>query len=196
MADTDKAPRLAGVDTLAAMTHPVRRRMIDLLSVNGPATVGMLAEQTGVRVGSASHHVKVMASAGLIQEAPELARDRRESWWRIVQGSWRWSVDNFQDDPAGDVIARAAEEQQLVRSFEKVKDWYDSRDDYDPAWVEGSYVSTSWIRATPAELTELGSRMERVIHDFLAEQQAAEQPAADDGREAVYLFTYAFPTDP
>jgi DNA-binding transcriptional ArsR family regulator len=195
MASTDKTPRLAGVDTLAAMTHPVRRRMIDLLSVNGPATVGMLAEQTGVRVGSASHHVKVMAGAGLIQEAPELARDRRESWWRIVKGSWRWSVNNFQGDPAGDVIARAAEEQQLIRSFDKVKDWYDSRDDYDPAWVEGSYVSTSWIKATPAELTELGGRMEKVIRDFLAEQ-TAEPPAGEDGRQAVYLFTYAFPAEP
>jgi DNA-binding transcriptional ArsR family regulator len=197
MADLDWTDRQAGIDTLAAMTNPVRRRMIDLLSVHGPATVGMLAEETGERVGSISHHLKVLAKTGLIEEAPDLARDRRESWWRIVKGSWRWSVNSFADDPAGEVVARAAEEQQLRANSDKVRAWYDSREDRDPAWSEAAYVSTSWIRATPAELTELGARMEQLIREFVVEPPAAgDRPAADDGRESVYLFTYGIPARP
>jgi DNA-binding transcriptional ArsR family regulator len=185
-------PRQATVDTLAAMTHPVRRRLIDVLSAAGPATVGSLAETTGERIGSISHHLKVLAANGLIEEAPELARDRRESWWRMVKGSWRWSVANFDDDPAGEIIARAAEEQTLRSNFDKAKSWYDSRDDYDAAWVEAAFVSTSWLKATPDELTDLGNRMESLIHDFVASQ--AEAPDAE--RESIYFFTYGLPVKP
>ena len=185
--------RQAGIDTIAAMTHPVRRRLIDLLSANGPATVGMLADRTGERVGSISHHLKVLANTGVIQEAPDLARDRRESWWRIASRSWSWSVTDFADDPAGELIARTAEEQQLAANFDKARAWYASREDYDPAWTEAASVSTSWIRATPAELTELGRRMNQVVVDFVAEHRSAEE---DDDRESVYLFSYAMPVKP
>jgi DNA-binding transcriptional ArsR family regulator len=196
MADNQTRPdydsRQATAETLAAMTHPVRRRLIDLLSAGGPATVGTLADRTGQRVGSISHHLKVLAANGLIEEAPELARDRRESWWRIVKASWRWSVTNFEDDPAGEIIARAAEEQTLRANFDKAKSWYDTRDEYDPAWVEAAIVSTSWLKATPDELTDLNNRMVSVLHDFVAEQ--AETP--DVERESVYLFSYGMPVKP
>jgi DNA-binding transcriptional ArsR family regulator len=196
MADNRTRPdydsRQATAETLAAMTHPVRRRLIDLLSAGGPATVGTLADRTGQRVGSISHHLKVLAANGLIEEAPELARDRRESWWRIVQASWRWSVTNFEDDPAGEIIARAAEEQTLRANFDKAKSWYDTRDEYDPAWVEAAIVSTSWLKATPDELSDLNNRMVALLHDFVAQQKQAP----DVERESVYLFSYGMPVKP
>jgi DNA-binding transcriptional ArsR family regulator len=196
MADNRTRPdydsRQATAETLAAMTHPVRRRLIDLLSAGGPATVGTLADKTGQRVGSISHHLKVLAANGLIEEAPELARDRRESWWRIVRASWRWSVTNFEDDPAGEIIARAAEEQTLRANFDKAKSWYDTRDEYDPAWVEAAIVSTSWLKATPDELSDLNNRMVALLHDFVAQQKEAP----DVERESVYLFSYGMPVKP
>jgi DNA-binding transcriptional ArsR family regulator len=188
----EPASRQASVQTLAAMTHPVRRRLIDLLSAGGPATVGTLADETGQRVGSISHHLKVLAANGLIEEAPELARDRRESWWRIVKASWQWSVTNFEDDPAGELIARAAEEQTLRSNFDKAKNWYDTRDQYGAAWVEAAIVSTSWLKATPDELADLNNRMVSLLHDFAAEQ--AQSP--DVERESVYLFSYGMPVKP
>src|SRR4051794_19742761 len=91
----------ADVDKIAAMAHPVRRKILDLLSAYGPSTVGSLARNTDQRVGSISHHLKMLGRAGLIEEAPDLARDRRESWWRMVRASWTWSAADFDDDPAG-----------------------------------------------------------------------------------------------
>ncbi|MBA3524404.1 MAG: helix-turn-helix transcriptional regulator, partial [Geodermatophilaceae bacterium] len=61
---------------LAALAHPTRRRLMDVLKVHEAATVGMLAEQLDVAVGSASHHLGVLAQAELVAEAPERARDR------------------------------------------------------------------------------------------------------------------------
>ena len=68
---------------LSAMANPFRSRMMDALKVDGPSTASMLAQRTGQAVGSASHHLKVLAEAGLVEEAPDLARDRRERWWRL-----------------------------------------------------------------------------------------------------------------
>ncbi|GLW57037.1 winged helix-turn-helix domain-containing protein [Kitasatospora phosalacinea] len=78
---TDELPAARRIsDALApsALAHPPRRRLLDLPKVHGPATVGLLAECSGEAVGSACHHLRVPAKAELIEEAPELARDRRE----------------------------------------------------------------------------------------------------------------------
>src|ERR1044072_2038476 len=85
------ATQQADIDKIAAMANPTRRKILDLLSAYGPATVGSLARDAGQRVGSVSHHLKMLARAGLIEEAPELAKDRRERWWRRIPLSLCWS---------------------------------------------------------------------------------------------------------
>ena len=85
---------------LAALAHPFRSRIMDALKVDGPSTASMLAARTGQAVGNASHHLKVLAAAGLVEEAPELARDRRERWWRLVSAGTRWSRRDLVDQAA------------------------------------------------------------------------------------------------
>lgn len=72
---------------LAAMAHPLRRRLLDTLSADGPANVSMLAARTGQAVGNVSHHLKTLAEAQLIAEAPEHASNRREHWWAAADSS-------------------------------------------------------------------------------------------------------------
>jgi DNA-binding transcriptional ArsR family regulator len=86
---------LTDARALAAMANPFRSRILDALAVDGPSTASALAQRTGQAVGSASHHLKVLAETGLVVEAPELARDRRERWWRLVAPSTRWSRAEF-----------------------------------------------------------------------------------------------------
>ena len=83
---------------LAAMANPFRSRILDALAVDGPSTASVLAQRTGQATGSASHHLKVLAAADLVVEAPELARDRRERWWRLVAPGTRWSRAEFATD--------------------------------------------------------------------------------------------------
>src|SRR5690348_14942304 len=101
----DSAPRLAAdrspsdelAELLIAFHHPIRRWLTELLGVDGPANVGQLAAATGMAVGSVSHHLKVLHQQGLIEPAPELARDTRESWWRLKSRSMNWSVEDFDE---------------------------------------------------------------------------------------------------
>ncbi|HSS68847.1 MAG TPA: helix-turn-helix domain-containing protein [Nocardioidaceae bacterium] len=186
------ASHQADIDKIATMAHPARRKILDLLSAYGPATVGTLARDSGQRVGSISHHLKMLARAGLIEEAPELARDRRESWWRVVRASWTWSAADFDDDPAGRVVAEAAERDQLRGSVEHVRAWFDQRDDYDQAWRRAAFTSTSRLNLTVEELDDLGRQMSDLMGEF------AESVDTSDGkdRQSVFAFTYAIPTAP
>src|SRR3954454_20623837 len=93
---------------LAALAHPLRSRLIDILRVGGPATASLLAERTGQAVGNISHHLHTLAACELIEEAPELARDRRERWWRLVSVGNRWHSRDFGGDAAAEAIELAA----------------------------------------------------------------------------------------
>ena len=93
---------------LAAMAHPLRRRLLGLLKLDGPSTATVLAERTSQAVGNISYHLRTLAAAGLIEEAPELARDRRERWWRRTASTLGWASADFAGDAASDAVARAA----------------------------------------------------------------------------------------
>lgn len=70
----------AGV--LKGMAHPLRARLYYALFARGTARATDLAEELDSPVNLVSQHLRFMAKYGLIEEAPELARDKRERVWR------------------------------------------------------------------------------------------------------------------
>lgn len=180
------------IDVIAAIHHPVRRRLLELLHLDGPATVSGLAEAADQRVGNASHHLKVLAEAGLVAEAPELAKDRREHWWRIVSGSVSWSIADVAGDRLAEVVASAAEQQNLAHHVGKMQQWYGRRDAFDEPWVRASFSTESWVIVTSAELQELGDRVNAL---FLEYARRADD-ASDADRERVFVFAHGVPAKP
>jgi DNA-binding transcriptional ArsR family regulator len=175
---------------LAALAHPFRSRMMDALKVDGPSTASMLAARTGQAVGNASHHLKVLAAAGLVEEAPELARDRRERWWRLVSTGTRWSRRELTDQAAV-AAAEEAEALSLRRQQERVRDWLVNAESA-PEWDEVAFATSNWLRLSPAEL---GQVAEEVV-GLLVRWGNREVP--DDGvhREPVLVFARGFPSQP
>ncbi len=176
---------------IAALHHPLRRRLVELMSLNGPATASQLAQHTDQHVGNVSHHLKMLHKAGLIEAAPELARDKRERWWRHVPLAMSWSVADMTSS-ADHMIAEAAEQENLTHHVEKVRQWFDRRDSYATDWVRAAYSTDKWLQLTPDELDELGRRLVEVVREF------AEEVRTDDGRvrEPVFIFSYAVPAQP
>ena len=175
---------------LAALAHPFRSRIMDALQVDGPSTASLLAARTGQAVGNASHHLKVLAAAGLVEEAPELARDRRERWWRLVSAATRWSRQEL-TDPAAVAAATEAEALALRRQESRVRDWMANADS-DPTWDAVAYATSTWLRLTPDELSELSVEVVGLLRRW------ADREVPDDGRhrEPVYVFSRGFPSQP
>jgi DNA-binding transcriptional ArsR family regulator len=176
---------------LAAMANPFRARMMDALKVDGPSTASHLAQRTGQAVGSASHHLKVLAEAGLVEEAPELAKDRRERWWRLVDPGTRWSRADFADDTAAVTAAYAAEALALQRQFERTRDWNANAASV-PEWDAVSFATQNWLRLSPEELQQVADEMVDVLMRW------SQREVPDDGveRESVFVFARGFPAQP
>uniref|UniRef100_UPI003F498E05 ArsR/SmtB family transcription factor n=1 Tax=Nonomuraea bangladeshensis TaxID=404385 RepID=UPI003F498E05 len=170
---------------LAAMAHPVRRRLLDLLKVEGPATASVLSEHTTEAVGNVSHHLRVLAAAGLIEEAPELARNRRERWWRRTTRTLAWSSSDFAGDAAGEAIAQAAESLNLERQTGHVRRWAAQPQDVHAKWPLGPFSAEGWLRVTDEELSEFAAELTRLIDRW------AEREIPDDGQERATAFIFA-----
>ncbi|GIH11378.1 transcriptional regulator [Rhizocola hellebori] len=178
--------------TLAALAHPLRRRLLDILRVDGPATASSLAEKTDQAIANVSHHLRVLGTSNLIEEAPELARDKRERWWRMPTGSLRWSTSDFDDDPAGQVIAETLQQMLLDQHIKILRDWYGKDRDEQGEWVNGAFSSDKWLRLTPQELFELSEQVGELF------QRWGRREIPDDGqqREPVLVFAYGMPAKP
>ncbi|WP_395243883.1 ArsR/SmtB family transcription factor [Agromyces sp. MMS24-K17] len=173
---------------MRALAHPVRLRILGLLRVEGPATVGRLAERTGEAAGSVSHHLKTLAKHGFVEGAPELARDRREHWWRAAHEFTTFDVADVEGDPerrdAADAMRRAvldASHLELVQALAA------ERDD-DPAWVQASDSSDIAAHLTLEEFREMVAEVEAVRDRWF---QRGRDPR--EGTRIVRLITHAFP---
>lgn len=182
---------LTDAQALAALANPQRARMIDALSVDGPSTASALASRTGQAVGSASHHLKVLSQAGLVEEAPELARDRRERWWRLVTPSTRWSRAEFADDSAAVTAALAAESVAMQRQYDRARDWL-ARSETAGVWDSAAFATQTWLRLSPAELVEFSQEVLAVTTRW----RQRVIPADGAERESVFVFARGFPAEP
>ncbi|MFT4234998.1 MAG: helix-turn-helix domain-containing protein [Microbacterium sp.] len=101
----------ATIAMLKAWANPVRRRVNDALARRGFARAADLAEDLGLPANQLSFHLRVLADAGLVEEAPERARDKRDRVWKQTTRSFNLGSP---DDPATDARLTGAVMQGLL----------------------------------------------------------------------------------
>ena len=72
---------------LRAIAHPLRVRILHELNATGPSRAADLAADLEIPANQASFHLRQLAKYGLVVEAPEEARDRRDRVWKVVSES-------------------------------------------------------------------------------------------------------------
>lgn len=188
--DSSEIRTITEAAVLSALAHPFRGRLLDALKVDGPSTVGSLSRRTGQAVGSVSHHLKVLSDVGMVEEVPELARDRREHWWRLVNAGWRWSRADLAEDPQAAAAGLAAESVAFTRQVERTRDWLDNHEAAG-VWGDSTFATQSWLHLTSDELRQLGDEVMDVIHRW------QDRPVDDNvEREPIFVFARAFPSQP
>jgi DNA-binding transcriptional ArsR family regulator len=76
-------------DPLATLAHPLRARLHALLRTGGPATATRLAAALGTNSGATSYHLRVLAEAGLVDDAGgNTGRQRR---WQALERPAVWT---------------------------------------------------------------------------------------------------------
>jgi hypothetical protein len=176
---------------LKALAHPLRMRLYNVLTVDGPATVSLLSKRLEQPVGLLSYHLTQLARYDFIVEMPELAKDRRERWWRAT-GSFSWRRSDFFDDPAGMAALEAASQAYLGSVFERIQAFRTERDGWPEEWRDAALASNNWFRLTPEELRELTADLNRVFGKW----KLRETPDDDQERGDVFAFFWAGPSRP
>lgn len=145
---------------LRAMAHPLRLKIIGVLRSDGPLSVGALGERLGAASGSISYHLATLERHGFVEQAPELARDGRERWWRASAETTTFDPAELQDDPARR-DAGLAFRQAIVRGHAAEQLAYlDAEASLEPEWIAAATQSDDVLWLTPGELRELSDELE------------------------------------
>jgi DNA-binding transcriptional ArsR family regulator len=164
MTETDRL-RLAGVEALRAMAHPLRMLILGSLRIDGPATSAILARRLDTDSGQTSHHLRLLARAGFVAEAPELGKGPRgrERWWKAGSASTEWPelLDGY--GPGG-ADAVGAFEDAARGAWDAMIATY-RRQDWSPEWRTAAGGGDAVIRTTPEGLTALQDELRRVIEE-------------------------------
>jgi predicted ArsR family transcriptional regulator len=87
---------------LRAVAHPTRGRILDELGATGPMRAADVGEALGIPANQASFHLRQLAKYGVIEPAPEAARDKRDRVWKLTdERGFRLDVKDVESRPGG-----------------------------------------------------------------------------------------------
>lgn len=150
---------------LKALAHPIRRRIMSVMGAQDFARAADLAEQLGVPANTLSFHLRSLADAGLILEAPEHARDRRDRVWKLAHvafqvGSPEEPIAPENELPLTGFLSQMALDQQ--RMVARILEWAPAYATGRDADVKGN-LSTGTLRLTPGQAREVFREMQEVL---------------------------------
>ena len=179
--------------TLRAIAHPTRGRILDELGATGPMRAADIGEALGIPANQASFHLRQLAKYGVIEPAPEAARDKRDRVWKLPdERGFRLDVQDIQKRPGGKAAVsvfrqnKAAWAHRLVDevfSFKKRKDTFSAivdqtlkltKDEAAEFMGEVDEVLSRWADKTRGRAPE---RRTYVFYSMV-------QPYPEDGKDA------------
>jgi DNA-binding transcriptional ArsR family regulator len=171
---------------MRALAHPLRLRLLGLLRADGPATATTLADEVDESPALVSYHLRTLSRHGFIQEAPDLARDGRERWWRASHPGMTWEPARFLDTPERAAAAGALLSEIAERYAEAARGWLADSLNWSTAWVEASDMSDWRLELSPAQTGRMREEIVAVIERY-------EATTPDRGAEPVRLILHLLP---
>ncbi|MGB4778281.1 ArsR/SmtB family transcription factor [Microbacterium sp.] len=150
---------------LKALSHPLRRAALREVRQHRYLRAADVAERLGEPANKVSFHLRVLADAGLIAEAPEQARDRRDRVWTVVPGALTVGSPEHPvaDQALGDAVMSAFVEEHYA-IVQRVVAWAPEYVSGRDAEVHGTFVRDS-LQLTPAEFEALLDRLDIAVRE-------------------------------
>ena len=174
---------------MRAMSHPARMAIIEHLGRGQEATATECAEVVGLSPSATSYHLRALAKAGLIEDAPGRG-DGRERVWRAAGRGYTVNLD-----ADADADTRQAEH-ELIDTFLTWGDTkarhYVARADKEPRdWFDASFFNDALLILTADELRKLGADLHEIISPYRPRTRTDPPP----GARSVTIQLRGFPTD-
>ncbi|WP_083977122.1 winged helix-turn-helix domain-containing protein [Kitasatospora azatica] len=180
---TPREARTVDPRSLRALAHPLRMRILDQLTDQGPSTSARLAEQLGENTGTVSWHLRHLAEHGFIEEE-EGRGTKRERWWRRISPKLVFNTSELTLDPETSQAMSEYKRHYLERSFQRAAQAL--AQPLTGGWI-GSGNMSDWgdVRMTPAQLSALGAELMEVIGRHVPDPEA---PVPAEARPVLIQF--------
>ncbi|MEU5871974.1 helix-turn-helix domain-containing protein [Glycomyces sp. NPDC047369] len=186
--------RISDPERMKALAHPARMAVFDFLGtrrVQGfdGATATEIAEVAGMTPSAMSYHLRTLAKAGFIEEAPSRG-DARERVWRLALDSFSISAED-DASPADRVVERTMGQMFTERQEQNYERWLDRRLDASRELRDATVASQGRLRLTLEESQEFIRRFHDLEGEFaeLSRRRSEQGPDPDDG---TIVFNYLF----
>ena len=183
MADPDAPDTRAAVISdpraLHALAHAGRAKILERLTVYGPATATECAEEVGMSPSACSYHLRLLQRYGFVAEAHDEERtDGRERLWRAVVTAWRSEASDDTDPQTMQSIDMALARVQLVGSDERVLAWVDQSAHEGHEWHEATLISNTTLAASAEQVKVLQDRIQELLRPYrLGDRRPQDLPA-------------------
>lgn len=161
------------LDTLKAIAHPLRMKILALLREDGPATASELARRVGESSGSTSYHLRQLERYGFVADDEE-QQSRRERRWKALHRQTEFSSEPFGHDEAAQALLRAATGYSIDYLMENVKEYLQGG--HSPEWEPVLGVNDWFLRLLPDDAAELMGRIAQLLSEF--SKRESDDPAA------------------
>jgi hypothetical protein len=145
---------------LRALTHPLRWKLLDLVTSEGSATVTRCSQALGESTASCSYHLSILGKYGYLQQITDAPG--REKPWTLLERTQDLSPQG--PDVEDRLVSEAAMETFLDHEFDRTKTRYRLRDNEPEEWADASTIAGSTMWVTPEELQEITDALVTLIH--------------------------------
>ncbi len=187
MTTAENPVRLRDPAMMRALAHPARLAIMGHLGGGRTATATGCAELVGLSPSATSYHLRALARAGLVREAPGRGDGRERVWMSAIDAYY------VADEQTVDPEVREAED-RLVDAFlllhdARVREFMARRADEDPQWYAVTVFRESHLELTAAELGELQRKIQNLLDPY---RQGARGERPEGTRTVIASFR-AFP---
>jgi DNA-binding transcriptional ArsR family regulator len=190
MTHVERPPlRIRDPKIMRALAHPARMAIVEhLMTTTAAATATECAEVVGLSPSATSYHLRALARAGLIEEAPSRG-DGRERLWQSPEHGLELDADS-RNDPE----ARAAEQDLVTvllnRQHAKALAWFAVSFDEPADWRDAASFFEARLLVTAEELAELRHSIADLMEPYRYRRRRDDPPP---GARPVAAITHLFP---
>ncbi|HEY9294421.1 MAG TPA: helix-turn-helix domain-containing protein [Microlunatus sp.] len=149
---------------LRAIAHPTRSRILSELAAAGPSRAADLARDLGIPANQASFHLRQLAKYGMVIEAPDQARDRRDRVWKVsAEHGYHLNLKSLGEMPGGPAAVTVYKDQLRSWAAYLVDRALDESDDHQESAGSRRSISDSEIRLTAEERDEMGAELDALF---------------------------------
>jgi DNA-binding transcriptional ArsR family regulator len=173
------------VRVLRAIAHPVRNRILSEMAATGPTRAADIARDLGIPANQASFHLRQLAKYGLVEEAADEGRDRRDRVWRLVAPEgFALDMGTLEQEPGGKAAVSVFRQQSAAWAHQVVEAAYSP--EHEPGTMQS--VTSQAIKLTKEEARDFNDELEEVVLRW-----AERTRGRDESRRTYLLLSLLLP---